>query len=260
MRRRTMVALGLGGTAAAVTAAASVRHWIWYGGETSTRPDEDAIFTVFAPGGRGSFFVNGPIGRVMAKMMPIVERGVYEAVAQMLELKPDDELLDIGSGPGAFLATKAAKVQRVVGIDPSPVMLHEAQRRLADRIAAGTGRLISGSAAALPFDDGEFSAATAIFAPAKPTEVFRVLRPGGRFVMADPDPKMSDKEPSTSWGAPRWGEADYRQMLENAGFADLTVRFVGTALLIAGQKPTASLPNAFVQDDERERVAAAMSA
>ena len=260
MRRRTMFALVVGGTAAAVVVGALVRRWIWYGGKTSTPPDEDAMFTVFAPGGRGSFFVNGPIGRVMAKVMPIVERDVYAAVADMLELRPDDELLDIGSGPGAFLATKAASVRRVVGIDPSPVMLHEAEGRLADRIAAGTARLVSGSAASLPFGDGEFSAATAIFAPAKPTEVFRVLRSGGRFVMADPDPKRSDNEPSTSWGAPRWGEADYRRMLENAGFADLTVRFVGSALLVAGHKPPASVPNGVIHADDRERVASAVSA
>ena len=260
MRRRAMVALVVGGAAAAVTVGTSVRRWIWYGGKTSTPPDEDAMFTVFAPGGRGGFFVKGPIGRVMAKVMPIVERDVYEAVADMLELQPDDELLDIGSGPGAFLATKATQVRRVVGIDPSPVMLHEADQRLADRIAAGTARLVSGSAAALPFDDGEFSAATAIFAPAKPTEVFRVLRPGGRFVMADPDPKMNDDEPGTSWGAPRWGEADYRQMLEGAGFEDLTVRFVGSALLIACRKQPASLPTGTVEADEGERVAGAVSA
>ena len=260
MRRRTLVALVMGAAVAAVTVGAFVRRWIWYGTKTSTPPDEDAMFTVFAPGGRGSFFVNGPIGRVMAKVMPIVERGVYDAVAEMLELQPDDELLDIGSGPGAFLATKAAHVRRVVGIDPSPVMLHEAERRLADRIAAGTARLVSGSAAALPFQDGEFSAATAIFAPAKPAEVSRVLRPGGRFVIADPDPKMSDNEPSTTWGAPRWGEADYRQILEDAGFTDVTVRFVGSALLMGGRSRPASIANESVPSDEHEPVASAATA
>ncbi len=39
----------------------------------------------------------------------------------------------------------------------------------------------------LPFGDGEFSAVTAVFAPYDSAEVFRVLRPGGRFVMADND-------------------------------------------------------------------------
>ena len=260
MRRRTMVAIGVGGALAAVIVGSMVRRWIWYGGKTSAPPDEDAMFTVFAPGGQGSFFVNGPIGRVMAKVMPIVERDVYAAVADMLELQPEDELLDIGSGPGAFLATKAGHVRRVVGIDPSPVMLHEADRRLADRIAAGTARLIAGSAAALPFDDGEFSAATAIFAPAKPVEVFRVLRPGGRFVMADPDPKRSDDEPSTSWGAPRWGEPDYRRMLETAGFTDLVVRYVGSSLLVAGHKPPHSRPDDVLQVVARAEAASTVTA
>jgi SAM-dependent methyltransferase len=196
----------------------------------------------------------------MARLMPIVERGVYDAAAEMIELQSEDDLLDIGSGPGAFLATKATHVRRVVGIDPSPVMLREAERRLADRIAAGTARIVTGSAAALPFDDGEFSAATAIFAPARFSEVARVLRPGGRFVMADPDPRMRDKEPSTSWGAPRWGEADYRRKLEEAGFTDVTVRFVGSALLMAGHKPPASVPGERVQADEREPVAGAAGA
>jgi len=72
----------------------------------------------------------------------------------MLDLRPDDELLDVGCGPGAFLATKARHVRRVVGLDASPVMLHEAERRLADRLAAGTARLELGNAAVFPHLSG----------------------------------------------------------------------------------------------------------
>ena len=50
--------------------------------------------------------------------------------AEMLDVQPDDELLDIGCGPGAFLATKAQHARRVVGLDPSRTMLDEAKRRL----------------------------------------------------------------------------------------------------------------------------------
>ncbi len=260
MRRRTVVAIAAGAAIVLVAVGAYVRRWLWYGTKTSTPPDEDAMFTVFAPGGRGAFFVNGPVGRLMARLMPIVERGVYEAAAEMLELRPDDDLLDIGSGPGAFLATKAAHVRRVVGIDPSPVMLDAAGRRLADRIAAGTAAIVSGSAASLPFDDGEFSAASAIFAPARVSEVARVLRPAGRFVMADPDPKTGPNEPATSWGAPRWTEEDYRRMLEDAGFEDIAVRSVGSALLIAGRKGPAAIPDGSIPADERELVASGTGA
>ena len=50
---------------------------------------------------------------------------------------------------------------------------------------------MTGSATELPFDDGEFSAVTAIFAPVDHTEAFRVLRPGGCLVFADNDPRRS---------------------------------------------------------------------
>jgi len=94
------------------------------------------------------------VGWAFAKIMPIAEAGVYQVVAEMLDLRPDDELLDVGCGPGAFLATKARHVRRVVGLDASPVMLHEAERRLADRLAAGTARLELGNAAVFPHLSG----------------------------------------------------------------------------------------------------------
>jgi SAM-dependent methyltransferase len=204
------------------------------------------MFTVFAPGGKFAFWCNGPVGWVMAKAMPRMEAGLYETVAEMLDLQPEDELLDIGCGPGAFLAAKAQRVRRVVGLDLSRVMLREAERRLADRIAAGTAQLVTGSAAELPFDDGEFSAVTAINAPVKHAEAFRVLRPGGRLVFVDPDPRRSPKEPTVSWGV-RWcDEADHRRMFEDAGFTDVTVRYRGlqplyeAALVLSCRKPAAS--------------------
>lgn len=240
MRRRTKLAVVAGGTTAAVASGALARRRFGGRGPEAPAPEEDAIFTVYAPGGRYGFMANGPVGRVISKIMPILEAGVYEVAAEMLEVHPEDELLDIGCGPGAFLATKAQHVRRVVGLDPSRTMLHEAERRLADQLAAGTARLVIGSAAALPFSDREFSAITAIFAPANPAEAFRVLRPGGRFVIADNDPRKSPSEPTSRWGRRRWDEADHRRMLEDAGFTDPAFRSTGGYLLVSCRKPADS--------------------
>jgi len=240
MRRVSTLAIVAGGATAAIACGAILRGRLGGRGPEAPIADEDSVFTVYAPGGRYGFMANGPVGRVISKVMPIVEAGVYGAVAEMLDLQPDDELLDIGCGPGAFLATKTQHARRVVGLDPSGTMLHEAERRLADRLAAGTARLVIGSAAALPFGDGEFSAITAIFAPANPAEAFRALRPDGRFVIADNDPRKSSSEPAVSWGRRRWDEADHRRMLEDAGFTDVTVRFEGDYLLLSCRKPAAS--------------------
>ena len=201
MRRVATLALVTGGATAAVAGGAILRGRLRGRGSEAPPPDDDAMFTVFAPGGKFAFWCNGPVGWVIAKAMPIIEAGLYETVAEMLDLQPDDELLDIGCGPGAFLAAKAQHVRRVVGLDLSRVMLREAERRLADRIAAGTAQLVTGSAAELPFDDGEFSAVTAINAPVKHAEAFRVLRPGGRLVFVDPDPRRSPKRARPA----RWG-------------------------------------------------------
>jgi SAM-dependent methyltransferase len=261
MRQRTKLAVVAGGATAAIAGGAILRGRLGGRGSAAAEPDDDAMFTVFAPGGQYGFICNGPVGWVMAKAMPRMEAGLYATVAELLDLGPEDDLLDIGCGPGAFLAAKAQHVRRVVGLDPSPVMLREAERRLADRIAAGTAQLVTGSAAKLPFEDGEFSAVTAINAPIKHAEAFRVLRPGGRLVFVDPDPRQPSKEPTASWGV-RWcDEADHRRMFEDAGFTDVTVRYRGlqpvyeSALVLGCRKPGVPSRNAAADVvDERELV------
>ncbi|MGB2768076.1 MAG: methyltransferase domain-containing protein [Propionicimonas sp.] len=236
MRKGTKAALGVG--AAAITGMAfAFGRYRKRKGQTAL-PDVDSIFTVFAPGGSQAFWCNGPLGWVTSKIMPIVEADVYRTVADMIQLRPDDCLLDIGCGPGGFLTAQAKEVRQVVGMDASPLMLQAAERRLADRIAAGTAKLVDGNAAALPFGEGEFSAAVAIYAPASPSEAFRVLRPGGRLVIADPEPARTPTEAgSASYDRRLLGESDYRRMLTDAGFTDVEIRFGPGGLYALGCKP-----------------------
>ena len=171
-----------------------------------------------------------PLDWVGAKLMPRSHAGVYQGVADVLGLGPDDDLLDIGCGPGAFLAEHAGIVGRVTGLDTSQVMLHEARARLADRVDAGTARLVHADSAQLPFPDAEFTAVTAITAPVSLAEVMRVLRPGGRFVVVDELPadprKTSAQRTGTLW---KLAEADTSAVVRDAGFVDLTVSYRGAA-------------------------------
>lgn len=66
-----------------------------------------------------------------------------------------------------------------------------------------------------------------------------MLRRGGRFVLADNDPRKTPSEPARRWGRQRWTEAEHRQMLQDAGFTDPTIRDKGAYLIVSGRKPSA---------------------
>jgi len=226
------------GAAVVVAGSVLVRWRLKRRGADEALLDEDAAFTAYTPSGSQKAWVTGPGGWLTSRIMPVAEAGVYSTVAGLIDLQPEDDLIDIGCGPGGFVASKAQHVRRVVGLDTSPVMLRAAERRLAERIAAGSVELVLGNSVALPFGDATFSAATAIYAPAKATEVFRVLRPGGRFVLADPQPERKPSgEATVSYGRRRLSEADYRLMFSEAGFTDVTVRLDGrNGLVVFGRK------------------------
>lgn len=114
----------------------------------------------------------------------------YRLIAAELALTPEDAVLDVACGWGEFLLVHARPAHRVCGIDVSEEKVALARQRLASRIAAHSAEIVHGDAADLPWGEGTFSAVTCMDAfpffsePERVmSEVFRVLRPGGRMVM-----------------------------------------------------------------------------
>jgi ubiquinone/menaquinone biosynthesis C-methylase UbiE len=113
-------------------------------------------------------------------------------VAGLLDVAPNDAVLEIGFGPGVIsqCLSKLAAAGHVAGIDPSLEMLEQARARNAIAIKDGRVDLRRGSVESLPFDDNAFDKALAINsmqvwsdAATGLRAIWRVVRPGGRIAL-----------------------------------------------------------------------------
>jgi demethylmenaquinone methyltransferase / 2-methoxy-6-polyprenyl-1,4-benzoquinol methylase len=115
------------------------------------------------------------------------------AVVASSGVRPGDSAIDVGAGTGklaAVLADRVGPFGRVVAVDLSPAMIARGTTQTRDLVQL---EFVLADACALPYDDGEFGAATITFGlgtlpdlTAGLTELRRVVRPGGRVVCLEP--------------------------------------------------------------------------
>lgn len=135
-----------------------------------------------------------PLAARLAKMMltPVNVRLASRAV-DMLDVRPDHTVLAVGCGRGEVVQLLAERAWNgeVVGIEPVDRLRAAALDRNRAAIAVGAVELLPGDVTALPWPDASFDRACAINTlylwPAVEEaidELGRVLRPGGRLVVA----------------------------------------------------------------------------
>lgn len=123
------------------------------------------------------------------------EGSLRRRMLDLAELRPGDSILDVGCGTGTLLLAAAARVGpsgRLHGIEPAGEMIAHARSKAKARGLSID--IVKGSADSLPYPASTFDAVFCTLAlhhvsPALRTdavrEMRRVLRPGGRIVVAD---------------------------------------------------------------------------
>jgi ubiquinone/menaquinone biosynthesis C-methylase UbiE len=113
-------------------------------------------------------------------------------VIDLLEIAPDDRVLELGFGPGVVIQrlAKLATAGHIAGIDLSGEMVEQARARNATAVQSGRVELRHGSVQSLPFDDNSFDKALAINsmqlwpnAVAALQEVHQVIKAGGSIAL-----------------------------------------------------------------------------
>lgn len=163
----------------------------------------------------------------------------------LAEIQPGESVLDLGSGGGldCFLAAKkVGPAGRVIGLDMTPEMLARAQKT-AERLGFEQVEFREGYLEEMPVPDGSvdviISNCVINLSPDKPkvfTEMYRVLRPGGRIAVSDivTNGELPEvvKENMVAWGACIAGaldQRDYSEGLQAAGFVNVEVSPKGDA-------------------------------
>ncbi|SDJ44376.1 class I SAM-dependent methyltransferase [Lutimaribacter saemankumensis] len=129
-------------------------------------------------------WANGAIVDAYIKHFVPVTDHVGKYIAEN-HIVAQDKVLDLCCGQGTLTAVMSEKGANVTGLDFSPEMLAKA------RGAAPSAEIVEGDAMAMPFEDAVFDKVVCNFGmmhiPDQPktlSEIRRVLKPNGEFIMA----------------------------------------------------------------------------
>ena len=173
-------------------------------------------------------------GKLMVDMMNLCHAPLAGWGMKFFPLFADAKVLDCGCGGGANIRRllKKCPCGVVKGIDYSQVSVEKARRRNAAAIREGRCEVRQGSVESIDFASGWFDAATAFetvyFWPNQTQcfrEVYRVLKPGGTFLICNEcgNPATGEKWTEKISGMTVYSGGELKASLEKAEFCNVRI-------------------------------------
>ncbi|MFH1539263.1 MAG: class I SAM-dependent methyltransferase [bacterium] len=168
---------------------------------------------------------------------PLGHYRTFRLVLRELRPRPDDVYLEIAQGGGVLLSRVLRTVERAAAIDHSADMVEEAIKNNREVVDAGRAEIVQGDAESMPWPDGSFTCAActeAFFFFENPVavlgEIHRVLKPGGRLVVAT-TPRSENRLAKAILTPYRrdlrlYSDEEMESMLKDAGFDEARARSV----------------------------------
>ena len=206
----------------------------WFAGEVAA-----PLLRATAPAGLGNWLTDRRARRPSGAQARAVYRDPlyhypnFHVILAELALTPDDYLIEVGCGGGAFLKEALKNGCRAAAADHSPDMVRLAQKVNHDAVAEGRLEIQQASADHLPFPDATFNCAAMTgvlgFLPdavAALREIRRVLTEGSRLVVLGSDARWRGTPAAPEPMASRlrfYEDDELRRLALEAGFDRATV-------------------------------------
>ncbi len=173
---------------------------------------------------------SGAGGKEVGEQMNIGNKTICLNSYKVLNPKPHSLVLEIGMGNGYFIKDLLAieATLNYIGLDFSQTMIDEATRLNQEYIHLEKVSFVNGSIENLPFDNNSIeyitTTNTVYFWPNLPEnlkELYRVLKPNGKVLIAYRPKEVMDKIELSKYGFTKYTKQEIEQSLCLGGFQEI---------------------------------------
>ena len=175
----------------------------------------------------------GLLGRLLGKIMAVETASANDKALELLDIGPNDRVLEIGFGHGRTIARAAtlASAGFVAGVEVSATMLQMATRYNQHLINAGRVALYLTQSSVIPYPDRSFDRVLAVhtlYFWTEPLvhlqEIYRVMKDDARLVLcftSKEDSQVVNQFPATVYRF--YNTDEVVQQLREVGFSEISL-------------------------------------